>query len=128
MKKLNSIFVIEDSKILLEIISLQLKHKFNCSVFTFENGEEVIEQMEKIKPELIVLDYNFSGETLLYTNGLQLLKEIRKTVKTPVIVFSGQVKKEIALNLIKNGANEYISKDNDDFMSELIASISNNVE
>ncbi len=77
---------------------------------------------------MIVLDYNFSGEELCYTNGLQLLKEIRKFSKTPVIVFSGQVKKEIALSLIRNGANDYISKDNDDFMDELITAISNIVE
>lgn len=123
MKKNKTIFVVEDSTILSEIIAMQLKRKFNCNVFTFEDGDDLRNQTKKRKPDLIVLDYNFGTNILLYSNGLAVLREFRRTFKIPVIVFSGQRDKEKALEIINAGAIDYISKDDDDFMENLLTSI-----
>ena len=53
---------------------------------------------------------------------MEILIQLRKTYKTPVIVFSGQRDKEKALEIIHAGATDYISKDDDDFMTKLLKS------
>lgn len=125
MKNKKTIFVIEDSQILSEIIALQLKRNFNCNVIIFKNGDNIIESIDKYLPHLIVLDYNFNGFKLNFNNGLEVLIELRKNYKVPVVVFSGQTNMGIALKIVQNGANDYISKDDDDFMTNLLESIKN---
>ena len=62
------------------------------------------------------MDYKFNDSKLKFINGLDFLIELRKTYTMPVIIFSGQNDKQKALELINRGANDYISKDDDDFM------------
>jgi DNA-binding NtrC family response regulator len=123
MEKIRTVFVIEDSRIISEIISLQLKMKFKCDVITFENGDNIISETDKYSPDLIILDYNFGNKNLLYINGLKVLIQLRKTYKTPVIIFSGQRDKKKALEIIHAGAIDYIDKDDDDFMINLLTSV-----
>tara|TARA_B100000809_G_scaffold158023_1_gene155322 strand:+ start:10319 stop:10825 length:507 start_codon:yes stop_codon:yes gene_type:complete len=123
MEKIRTVFVIEDSRIISEIISLQLKIKFKCDVLIFENGDNIISEMDKYSPDLIILDYNFGNKNLLYLNGLKVLIQLRITYKTPVIIFSGQRDKEKALEIIHAGATDYIDKDDDDFMINLLRSV-----
>lgn len=123
MNRVKTIFVIEDSRILSEIIVLQLKREFKCKVFVFKNGDDIINQMTKYSPDLIVLDYNFNDIQTRYDDGLKILIKIRKSYNTPVIVFSGQSDKQKALEIIRHGANDYISKDDDDFMMVLCDSV-----
>jgi len=123
MNKVKTIFVVEDSKIISEIIALKLKNRFNCIVKVFQNGDDIINQIKKHSPDLVVLDYNFNEAELTYNSGLEVLVELRQRFKIPVIVFSGQRDKEKAVELIQKGANDYISKDDDDFMDNLLNSI-----
>jgi DNA-binding NtrC family response regulator len=123
MEKVKTIFVIEDSRILSEIIALQLRREFKCKVSIFENGDDVVNKIKKYSPDLIVLDYNLNESGLNYCSGLEVLVELRKKHKTPVIVFSGQTDKQKALEIVRKGANDYISKDDDDFMSALLQSV-----
>ncbi len=123
MKKGKTIFIIEDSKILSEIISLNVYKKLNSNNLTFENGDDAMEQMLSNAPDLIILDYNFNAKEIFYKTGLEFLKELRKTSEVPVIVFSGQKNKEVELDLIRLGVNNYIHKEDDDFMDILIGSI-----
>jgi DNA-binding NtrC family response regulator len=122
MRKKKTIFVVEDSEIIAKIIRLELKRKFHCKVFIFEDGDDVLNQVKVHHPDLIVLDYRFDNIELYYKNSLELLIDLRKNYKTPVIVFSGQHNKEKAVELIREGANDYISKDENDFMETLLAS------
>ena len=125
MNKVKTIFVIEDSRIISEIIALKLKNKFNCIVKVFHNGDDIINQIKKYSPDLVVLDYNFNEDELTYHSGLEVLIELRQCFKLPVIVFSGQRDREKAVEIIQKGANDYISKDDDDFMDNLLNSIEN---
>jgi DNA-binding response OmpR family regulator len=123
MKDSRVIFVIEDSKILTEIIALQLRRKFDCKVLIFENGETLNEEMEKHSPDILILDYNFNDKKIQYTNGLQILVKLREQYTTPVVVFSGQRDKNKATEILDAGASDYVSKDDDDFMENLFSSV-----
>jgi DNA-binding response OmpR family regulator len=90
MIDVKTIIVIEDSQIISEIITLQLKRNFNCNVITLKNGDNVFYNVNKFSPDLIILDYNFNDSKLKFNNGLEVLIELRKDSEIPVIVFSGQ--------------------------------------
>lgn len=122
METKKTIYIIEDSQLLAEIIAMQLKHSLDCDTVLFNNADQVMSQMELRQPDLLVLDYNFNETDLTYKNGLEFLKMFRKQYKVPVIVFSGQYDKTKMVNMIKHGANDYISKDEDDFMDRLTTS------
>ncbi len=125
MKNKKTIFVVEDSLIVSEIIALQVKMKLNCRVIIFNNGDNIFYKINKYLPDLIILDYNFNDAELRFKNGLEVLVELRKNSNVPVLVFSGQRDKEKAIEIIQKGANDYISKDDDDFMVNLLTSIKN---
>ncbi|NQX98952.1 MAG: response regulator [Flavobacteriales bacterium] len=120
MNKPKIIYIIEDSKILSGIMALVLKGKFNCKTIVFENGDDAMMCLQSFTPDLIVLDYNFNNKELKYNNGLDFLITLRKKLKIPVIIYSGQGDKVKAVKVIKEGANDYISKGNDDSMSSLL--------
>ncbi len=116
------ILVIEDSKILSEIISIQLTNHFNCKVDVLPNADPTIEYIKNKKPDLIVLDYRFNERNLKYQNGIEFLVEFRKESSIPVIIFSGESNSEIIFKITALGANDYVCKEDDDFMKDLIAS------
>ncbi|MBL4593130.1 MAG: response regulator [Flavobacteriales bacterium] len=120
---MKTILIVEDSKILSEIIAVQVKQKIDCETLIFENADGVMKQIQTQTPDLIILDYRFNDTELQYNNGLDFLIELRKNYTIPVIVFSGQNDKQKAVEIMKSGANDYISKDEDDFMDDLLKSI-----
>jgi response regulator of citrate/malate metabolism len=60
---------------------------------------------------LVLLDFHLSSNSQQGKNGLQVLKELCSTyIDLPVIVLSAQDNREIAMNIVKNGAWDYIIK------------------
>ena len=123
MKENKTIFVVEDSQILSEIIALQFKRNFNCNVIIFKNADTIFFNISKYLPDLIVIDYSFNDSKLNFHNGLDVIVELRKDSSIPVIVLSGQRNMSKAIEIVQKGANDYISKDDDDFMNSLLESI-----
>jgi DNA-binding response OmpR family regulator len=128
MKNEKTIYVIEDSKIISEIIGYHMSEKFSCKALLFENADDAMKQLLLSPPELIILDYNFNYDSLNYSTGLDFLIELRKNNTVPVIVFSGQRDDQIAKEIIKQGANDYIAKQDDDFLDSLLVSAENNLK
>ncbi len=102
------VFVVEDdpaySKFLKYVLSLN--PDFDTEVFS--NGKDCIANLHK-KPTVITLDY-----TLPDMPGEKVLKSIREfDPDISVIVVSAQEKIGTAVELLKGGAFDYISKDED---------------
>ncbi len=101
------IFVVEDdawySKLLQYHLSLNSDYQVTC----FSSGKELLSSLHK-RPDLITLDFSmpeYRGDKLL-----EKIKEFDKDI--PVIVISSQEEISIAVKLLKMGAADYISKDN----------------
>jgi len=67
--------------------------------------------VERLKPEIVVLDYHLSSHNPSAKNGIEVLKEIKRlNPLSKVIMFSGQDNIDIALESMRNGAYDYIIK------------------
>ena len=70
-------------------------------------GEEALDLIMENKFDLVLLDISMPGK-----NGLQTLKEIRKTNKAlPVLMLSMHAEEQYAMRAMKAGASGYLTKD-----------------
>src|SRR5690606_17830866 len=74
------------------------------------NPLNVIEVMESLKPNILLLDLNFSVETS-GKEGLMILMEVRHVYTgLPVILFTAWGTLELAVRGMKAGASDFITK------------------
>jgi DNA-binding NtrC family response regulator len=74
------------------------------------NPDEVLPHIRKQKPELIILDLNFSIETS-GLEGMALLSKIKAfDARIPVILITGWGNIELAVEGMKLGANDFLNK------------------
>ena len=74
---------------------------------TASNSEEALKYIKSTDYDLIILDVWLDNSKL---DGLQLLKKIRTFSLMPIIVISGHGNIDMAVQAIKDGANEFIEK------------------
>jgi len=70
------------------------------------NGDNIAASLAQYPPDCILLDYSLPGK-----NGLEVLKEIvNYSAFIPVIMLTGQGNESVAVQAIKNGAENYLVK------------------
>jgi DNA-binding NtrC family response regulator len=106
LKKQKKIILIEDDNSLLNIAEHQLNTTgYNVSSFT--SGEEAIQNIEKNNADLILSDLILEG-TL---NGNDILKHMQQqSIKTPFILMTANGTIESAVECVKLGAWNYLTK------------------
>ncbi|WP_250675959.1 response regulator transcription factor [Paraclostridium ghonii] len=101
MKKL---MIIEDSHVIRgELKSLLVRYGYN--VIACENFENILEDIERENPELILLDIN-----LPVYDGFHICREVRKNLNIPIIIVTSrdsEIDELISMNL---GADDFITK------------------
>ncbi|UFS71264.1 response regulator [Geomonas sp. RF6] len=113
------VLIVDDEKVILDLTAIILKNR-GYEVFTALSAKEAFVIIEEQKPELVLLDYMMPN-----VDGLTALKEIRRRFPdTYVIMFTGKGSEEIAVELMKAGASDYILKPfNNQDMVERIESV-----
>lgn len=100
------VLIIEDEHILAKKIAKYLTLK-DFDVRVVNNGPDGLKEMETFFPEAIILDYNLPGAL----NGLEVLEKIRAfDTAIKVILMTGQGNVRLAVDAIKAGAYDYLSK------------------
>ena len=100
-----TVVVIDDDPHILELASLILSRK-GYHVHTASTARQGLEIISSQAPELALLDYMMPE-----MDGLATLREIKaRYPDTYVIMFTGKGNEEIAVELMKGGASEYILK------------------
>ncbi|MEL6717503.1 MAG: sigma-54 dependent transcriptional regulator, partial [Bacteroidota bacterium] len=100
------IFIVEDDPMYQHMIKYFAEMDPNHVVHTFSTGKSCIEHLH-LNPDIISLDY-----TLPDMKGIEVLNAINKyNNKIEVIVLSGQQDIGTAVELIREGAYDYITKD-----------------
>jgi len=103
-----SIVIIEDNEYYSKLIQAKLLNMGYKNIKIFNNGEDALQYINKNETVCIILDYILSNVGL---NGDSVLKKIKKIRKNSnVIMLSGQEDIKTATDLMKNGAYDYIVK------------------
>ncbi|CAM2841151.1 MULTISPECIES: response regulator YycF [Dellaglioa] len=101
MKK---ILVVDDEKPISDIVKFNLT-KEGYDVYTAYDGEEALEKVKEVEPDLILLDL-----MLPKVDGLEVARQVRKTYDMPIIMVTakdGEIDKVLGLEL---GADDYVTK------------------
>ena len=98
------ILVVDDEEHIIELVELYLR-KEGYQVVSAQDGDAAIEKFSVEKPDLLVLDIMLPG-----ADGLDVLRQVRKTSRVPVIMLTAresEVDKVVGLEL---GADDYLTK------------------
>jgi len=113
------VFIVEDDTWYADLLEYNLKLNSDLIVEKYTNAEDCFKNLYK-QPMAITLDYSLPGCT-----GREALAKIKKNNPSiPVIMISGQEDITTAIDLLKEGAYEYIEK-NDDAPKRLWRAIAN---
>ena len=109
-----NIYCVEDEPQILELISLLIEG-LNCHLTVFEDPKLALEAINKVPPDLLLVDYRLPGLT-----GVELSKSISRTI--PKILITGELDLELDcdfyavfikpfdLNLLKNIITKFIEE------------------
>ncbi len=105
------IFIIEDDMMVATLIKQALsKHDHDLTHFT--TAEECIQNLH-LNPDIVTVDYNLPG-----MNGIELMRRIKTyNASILVVLVSGQDTLEVVVESYKNGASEYIIKNDNLFVN-----------
>ena len=102
------IFIVEDDQWYGEVIEYHLSLNPDVSIRRFDNGEDFLKALDD-QPDLVTLDY-----TLPNISGEDVLKRVKEfDPELPVVIISGQNDIATAIKLLKEGAYDYITKDDE---------------
>lgn len=109
-----TILVVDDDPTLVEFLKLLLDSEgYEC--FEAYDGKMALEQIEKFRPELVLLDYMMPN-----MHGLDVLKNVNANYESSfVIMLTGKGSEEVAVECMKAGAADYVMKpfDNENLLA-----------
>lgn len=108
-----TVFLVDDDKMYLKAAQTQLMQHKKINIKTFTSGEECLKNLN-LNPNIVFLDYSLDSEDPNAKNGIQILKKIKSVDENiNTVMLSGQSKLEIAVEAMKNGAYDYVMKNED---------------
>ena len=103
-KTLKKILVVDDEKPISDIVKFNLD-KEGYEVFTAYDGEEALEMVEEVIPDLILLDLMLPKK-----DGLEVCREVRKTHDMPIIMVTAKDQEFDKVLGLEMGADDYVTK------------------
>jgi len=108
MSKPFKIFIVEDDVWYSEVLEYLLKLNPEYEVYKYSAGQDCLDNLH-LNPAVVTLDYSLED-----MNGGEVLKRIKAyNPNINVVVISGQDDVSTAISLLKDGAYDYIVKDDD---------------
>lgn len=99
------ILLVDDERVNLELASVIFRNR-GYSVLTASSASQAVALVSSERPDIVLLDYMMPG-----MDGAEALKEIKRNFPdTSVIILTGRGSEQIAVELMKAGAADYIRK------------------
>jgi DNA-binding NtrC family response regulator len=118
------VFVVEDNEWYNHLLVHNLSLNPDFHVVSFQNGKDCLDNLDK-GPDLITLDYRLPD-----MSGIDVLRRIKKeNPDIQVILISEQADINVVVELLKEGAYDYIVKTNDirEHLLNTVQNIRNNL-
>lgn len=101
----NKILIVDDEPFNLDLLEQELSD-LGYAVVRAETGAAALTQIDKVAPDLVLLDYLMPG-----MNGIEVLQTIRKTQNNlPIVMITAYGTIDLAVEAIKAGADDFITK------------------
>lgn len=122
-----SVLVVDDSALMRRAIKGILTETGDFEVFTARNGADALEQMGRLRPDVVTLDVNMPE-----MDGLTCLAKIMDEQPTPVVMVSSLTEHNalVTLEALELGAVDYVPKPGgtvslniDDVAAELVGKV-----
>jgi two-component system phosphate regulon response regulator PhoB len=104
---MSRVLVVEDEMAIAELIALNLRHA-GFEVTVVDNGEDAQTQIDKVMPDLVLLDWMLPGQS-----GLTLAKRWRGATRTrdiPIIMLTARAEEADKVAGLDAGADDYLTK------------------
>ena len=98
------VLVVEDDRKTVEAVRLYLEHA-GFEVVRAYNGRQALEEAERERPDLVVLDL-----MLPQIDGLEVCRRLRATSTVPIIMLTARVEEDDKLRGLDLGADDYVTK------------------
>src|SRR5690349_9556854 len=109
MKEVTRILIVEDKSADADLAKYIIRKVLkDCEFQVVETRQDFLNALELFQPDLILSDYS-----LPRFDGMKALKlALEHTPLTPLIIWTGSISEDVAVECMKAGANNYILKDN----------------
>ena len=105
-----TLLVVDDNRSVLAAVRLLAEIKFD-RVLTTTSPSRIPQLLREEKPSCVLLDMNFSSPVTNGNEGLYWLSEIRRlSPTTPVVLFTAYAEIELAVQGLKDGAADFVTK------------------
>ena len=99
-----SIYVVDDENLIRDAVCMALKKIYR--VKPFSSAEDVLEEMKRIPPDMVLLDIGLPG-----INGIEAIKEIKRLYpEVIVIMITAFEDVDTVVSAMKLGAHDYVVK------------------
>ncbi len=101
------ILIVEDEPAIAELVSINLRHA-GYEVATAETADQARAQVDRVLPDLVLLDWMLPGQT-----GLALAKQFRAEARTrdlPLIMLTARSDEADKISGLDAGADDYLTK------------------
>jgi two-component system, OmpR family, KDP operon response regulator KdpE len=99
-----NILVVDDEPQIRRVLRSTLTFR-GYTITEAQSGEEALEMMPKLKPDLILLDVNLPG-----MSGVETCREIRRTSDAPIIMLTVRNAERDKVVALDAGADDYVTK------------------
>src|SRR5689334_20565321 len=109
MKEVTRILIVEDKSADADLAKHTIQKVLkDCMFQVVETREDVLTALENFRPSLSLSDYS-----LPRFDGMKALQlALKHAPLTPLIIWTGSISEDVAVECMKAGANNYILKDN----------------
>ena len=104
-KLLPTIAIVDDDESILDSLKMVLENQ-DWNTETYISGNAFLADLEKLKPDCIILDSHFPG-----INGAEIVRSIKtKTKSVPILVLTAYPKSQETNEIMSLGASEVLAK------------------
>jgi two-component system KDP operon response regulator KdpE len=98
------ILVVDDEPNIIATVAALLRTR-GYEVSSAMTGRSALETIERERPDLIILDLGLPD-----INGVDVCRDVRKTLNTPILVLSARGAEGDKVNALDSGADDYVTK------------------